>query len=141
MQTYASSTHTHTQAPRCIQRQVSQHTLTQQREYMRAASVCLCVRISGCVRLRKGDGRVCVCVCASERDRRDFFSFLCESVRARARSKPSYLAAAQTPQNHSDSAEVQTLTQVLWEFLLQTIQKKARARDQSCRITQGNITA
>lgn len=36
----------------------------------------------------------------------------------------SYLASAQTLHNCSDSAEVQTLIQVLWEFLLQTIQKR-----------------
>lgn len=40
------------------------------------------------------------------------------------RSKPLYLASAQILQNCSDSAEVQTLIQVLWEFLLQTIQKR-----------------
>lgn len=56
-------------------------------------------------------------------------------------SKPSYLASAQTLQNCSDSAEVQTLIQVLWEFFAPNNTEKAHASDQSCRITQGNITA
>lgn len=80
---------------------------------------------------------VCVCMCMCFRKRQIVFVSVCVS----ARSKPSYLASAQTLQNCSDNAEVQSLKQVLWEFLLQTIQKKAHASDQSCRITQGNITA
>lgn len=72
--------------------------------------------------LQRGDGQ---CAFASvfqkETDRLNVCA--CERVCVRVQSL-SYLASAQTLHNCSDSAEVQTLIQVLWEFLLQTIQKR-----------------
>lgn len=80
MHTYTSSASTHTLMLESTsilsisafkKRQVSQHTLTQQREYMTKGVLHQCVPICGCVCLREetGDGQcVFACVCVSERD-------------------------------------------------------------------------
>ena len=61
-----TSQHIHSQSA-FKERQVSQHTLTQQREYMTkgaciCVSVCVCVHICGYV-FQKGSGRWTLCVC------------------------------------------------------------------------------
>jgi len=126
-------THTHTQPLWCVQRHVSQHTLTQQREYMTKPgisvpvcanegmcafeqgrwTVCVCVCVCVCAFRKRGDGQCAfarVCVCAhSEKD-----SWILGCARA-------FKAVT------SVTAEVQTPTQVLWEFLLQTKQEAVAA--------------
>lgn len=121
-------------------RQVSQHTLTQQREYMTKGgyiSVSVCEHLWMCV-FEKGKGRWTACVCFRKRQT----DFMCVHVSVCLCVFKAFISCFCT-----DSAELfwqcrstNTDTSSVGVFTPNNTEK-AHASDQSCRITQWNITA
>lgn len=120
----------------------SQHTLTQQREYMTKGtfSVCLCVIVCGCGMFERGKWRWTVCVfayvCISEGDRLILWVCVCVSVCVQSLH---ILLLYRLCRTAWQCRTTDTYTSSVRVFAPDNTEK-AHSNDQSTRITQGNVT-